>query len=376
MNPRQHNQGKVSFVQGGPKIVDLFCGCGGFSLGAEAAGIGPNLAFDIDPILTSSVSTNHPRTKLVLADLSEVDGSAIRREIGPIVDGVFGGPPCQAFSDIGHRRADDPRRSLLGHFFRLIAEVEPGFFVMENVKGLGYADARPVLDKALELIPGRYKLLGPVVLDAADFGAATRRPRLFIIGYDPARLDAISLSDIESKKQNPATVRAAIADLATAERIEDDGNFDRWRIKQVGRPSRYASTLRAKDGAFTSHKRTAHTPEVIKRFEKVEQGSTEAIGRHPRLDWDGQCPTLRAGTGNDRGSYQSVRPIHPNEPRVITVREGARLQGFPDSFKFHPTVWHSFRMIGNSVSPIMSKVIFSLIAQRIDAGKRFQIAAE
>ena len=352
-------------MQGGPKIVDLFCGCGGFSLGAEAAGIGPSLAFDVDPILTSSVPTNHPRTKLVLADLSDVDGAGIRRELGSTVDGVFGGPPCQAFSDIGHRRADDPRRSLVGHFFRLIAEVEPAFFVMENVKGLGYADARPVLDKALELLPGRYKLLGPVVLDAADFGAATRRPRLFIIGFDPDRLEAISLSDIEAKKQSPATVQAAIADLATAQQIDDDGTFDRWKIKQRGRPSRYASMLRATDGIFTGHKRTTHTAEVIKRFAKVEQGRVEPIGRHPRLAWDGQCPTLRAGTGNDRGSYQSVRPIHPDEPRVITVREGARLQGFPDSFKFHPTIWHSFRMIGNSVSPIISKVIFSLIAERM-----------
>lgn len=363
-------------MQEGPRIVDLFCGCGGFSLGAEAAGIGPSLAFDVDPILTSSVATNHPRTKLVIADLSNVDGAGIRRELGSTVDGIFGGPPCQAFSDIGHRRADDPRRSLLGHFFRLVAEVEPAFFVMENVKGLGYADARPVLDKALELLAGRYKLLGPVVLDAADFGAATRRPRLFIIGYDPDRFGAISLSDIEAKRRNPATVQAAIADLATARQIEDDGSFDRWKIKELGRPSRYASTLRAKDGTFTGHKRTTHTAEVIERFAKVEQGSVEAIGRHPRLAWDGQCPTLRAGTGNDRGSYQSVRPIHPDEPRVITVREGARLQGFPDSFKFHPTVWHSFRMIGNSVSPIMSKVIFSLIAERIEAGRRFQMAAE
>lgn len=127
--------------------------------------------------------------------------------------------------------------------------------------------------------------------------------------------------------------------------------------------------LRAKDGTFTSHKRTAHTAEVIKRFAKIEQGRVEAIGRHPRLAWDGQCPTLRAGTGNDRGSYQSVRPIHPDEPRVITVREGARLQGFPDRFKFHPTIWHSFRMIGNSVSPVMSKVLFSLIAERMEAGR-------
>jgi DNA (cytosine-5)-methyltransferase 1 len=363
-------------MQGGATIIDLFCGCGGFSLGAEAVGMSPKLAFDVDPILTSSVRINYPQTKLVIADLSKVDGTDIRRELGSPVDGVLGGPPCQAFSEIGSRKVDDPRRSSVGHFFRLVAELEPAFFIMENVKGLGYANARPVLDDALELVPGKYNLLGPIILDAADFGAATRRPRLFIIGYDPARFGSIGIVDIEAKKQSPTTVRAAIADLATAKQLEDDGEFDRWKIKQPGRPSRYATRLRTEDGTFTGHRRTAHTTAVIERFAKVEQGGVETVGRHPRLRWDGQCPTLRAGTGNDRGSFQSVRPIHPDEPRVITVREGARLQGFPDRFKFHPTVWHSFRMIGNSVSPIISEAIFSLIAERIEVESPFEIAAE
>lgn len=363
------------FVQGGA-IVDLFCGCGGFALGAKTVGLTPKLAFDIDPILTSSVSINHPRTKLVLADLSKVGGADVQREVGPHVTGIIGGPPCQAFSDIGHRKVDDPRRSLLGHFFRLVAELKPAFFVMENVKGLGYVNARPVLDEALNLLPGKYHVLGPLILDAADFGAATRRPRLFIIGYDPARFSPMSDADIDAKRRTPTTVQAAISDLATAVEIDQDGEFDRWKIKQRGRPSQYAAGLRTNDGTFTGHKRTSHTPEVVRRFRKVERGGVERVGRHPRLSWEGQCPTLRAGTGNDRGSFQSVRPIHPDEHRVITVREGARLQGFPDSFKFHPTIWHSFRMIGNSVSPIISKAIFSLIAERIDLERRIQIAAE
>ena len=357
-------------------IIDLFCGCGGFSLGAEGAGLVPKLAFNIDPILTSSVATNHPETKLVLTDLSKVTGSDVRRELDGPVDGIFGGPPCQAFSAIGHRRTDDPRRTLLGHFCRLVGELEPAFFVMENVKGLGYSDARPVLNDALSLLPSKYTLLGPIILDAADFGAATRRPRLFVIGYDPNRFDQLSMSDIDAKKTLATTVRAAISDLVDAEQIANDGSFDQWQIKQTMRPSPYASSLRNSNGTFTGHKRTAHTETVIERFKTVKQGNNDPIGRHPRLDWSGQCPTLRAGTGNDRGSYQSVRPLHPDENRVITVREGARLQGFPDRFKFHPTVWHSFRMIGNSVSPILSKAIFSLIAKRIDMGRRPPIAAE
>lgn len=358
------------------KIVDFFCGCGGFSLGAHKAGLPPQVSFDIDPILTSSYSFNFPSTKLAIADLSKLSGRDIRRSTEGPVHGLFGGPPCQAFSDIGHRRKDDPRRDLLRHFFRLVAELRPTFFVMENVRGLGYSDARPYLDRCISQIPSRYELVGPIILDAADYGGATRRPRLFIIGYDPEYCDPIAPPDLERLRKKPASVNEAIGDLSNASMMGEADGFDVWKISQRGRPSAYAAALRNENGTFTGHRRTAHTAAVVKRFARVKPGEIEAIGRHPRLDWNGQCPTLRAGTGSDRGSYQSVRPIHPTESRVITVREGARLQGFPDSFRFHPTVWHSFRMIGNSVSPIISRAIFSLIAEKIGAEQSLSIAAE
>jgi DNA (cytosine-5)-methyltransferase 1 len=367
---------RIDLVQGQPQIVDLFCGCGGFSLGAHRAGLAPSIAFDNDPILTSSYSTNFPRTKLVLATLRTVDGAGIRRLIGGQPDGIFGGPPCQAFSDMGHRRTNDPRRSLVRHFFRIVSELKPGFFVMENVRGLGYDGARELLEESLALIPGRYEVLGPLALDASEFGAATRRPRLFIIGYDPGLCDPITTDDLEATKVASATVRSAIADLADAEFIGEINGFDTWKIARQGRPSRYASHLRSADGIFTGHRVTIHTQEVKKRFRKVRPGTVDLVGRHPRLSWDGLCPNLRAGTGKDKGSYQAGRPIHPDMPRVITVREGARLQGFHDAFKFHPTVWHSYRMIGNSVSPIIAEAILSLVAQRMGLKQQLQIAAE
>ncbi len=360
----------------GYRIVDLFCGGGGFSLGAHLAGLAPALAIDVDPILTSSFGSNFPRTKLVLEDLSKLEASAIRRHVGGNVDGIFGGPPCQAFSDIGHRQRDDPRRTLVGHFFRLVAALQPAFFVMENVRGLGYADAKPVLDEGLNLLPGKYELVGPMVLDAADFGAATRRPRLFVIGYDPARMGSLSVADLDTAKKRPATVSAAIADLSNAVELNDEGGFDFWQIKHRGRPSQYAAALRQQSGTFSGHRKTVHTKEVVARFRKIRPGEKDSVGRHPKLSWGGQCPTLRAGTGSERGSFQAVRPIHPAEPRVITVREAARLQGFPDRFLFHPTVWHSFRMIGNSVSPMLSRELFALIAARLDESGKLQQAAE
>jgi DNA (cytosine-5)-methyltransferase 1 len=133
--------------------------------------------------------------------------------------------------------------------------------------------------------------------------------------------------------------------------------------------------LRAPDGIFTGHRIVDHKPEVKARFAEVPQGGMDLVGRHPRLDWNGQCPTLRAGTGADKGSFQAVRPLHPSEPRVITVREAARLQGFPDVHRFHPTIWHSFRMIGNSVSPIIAEAIFRAISAKIESKRDRRLAA-
>ncbi|MBS4036491.1 MAG: DNA cytosine methyltransferase, partial [Ignavibacterium sp.] len=110
---------------------------------------------------------------------------------------------------------------------------------------------------------------------------------------------------------------------------------------------------------------TRHSPKVYKRYKALRPGQIDAVSRSVRLKSKGLCPTLRAGTDSDKGSYQAVRPIHPTANRVITPREAARLQGFPDWFQFAPSKWHSFRQIGNSVSPILAEEIFKLIYTRL-----------
>ncbi|MBP0439559.1 DNA cytosine methyltransferase [Tianweitania sediminis] len=346
------------------KLVDLFCGCGGFSRGAHLAGFDVAAAYDIDPVLTSSYSRNFPQTKLVLRDVSELTGAEITADVGGEVFGVFGGPPCQGFSDIGRRDVNDPRRKLLSHFFRLVAELNPTFFVMENVRGLMYKDSRPVLDRALESVRQAYDLIGPHIWDAADFGAATSRRRMFVVGIRKDVRARFDISMIDKHRSAPTTVSQAIADLVDAEQLEPCASlpdFDRWRASDRHIVSAYALTLRSPDRVFTGNKATEHSAAVISRFARIAPGAMEKIGRHPRLHPEGQCPTLRAGTGSDKGSYQSVRPIHYELDRVITVREGARLQGFPDAHIFHPSVWHSFRMIGNSVSPVIAHAIFKAL---------------
>lgn len=356
-------------------LVDLFSGCGGFSLGAHQAGFAVAAAFDLDATLTSSFESNFPHTKLYLADVAGLTGDDIKAAVGGRADGIFGGPPCQGFSDIGRRQTDDPRRRLLGHFFRLVSEAQPRFFVMENVRGLEYSDARGVLDEALGLVEDQYQILGPHIWNAADFGAATNRRRLFIVGIHKDHGEALKFDEVTAFAAPSVTVRAAISDLQHSTYVGDENGFDKWRITKVGRVFSYARMLQAPDRTFTGQQTTVHTAKVVERFRTVPQGAFDLVGRHPRLAWEGQCPTLRAGTGSDRGSYQAVRPLHPDEPRVITVREAARLQGFPDVHRFHPTVWHSFRMIGNSVSPVMSKAIFAAIRKKFTANFEWEFAA-
>lgn len=354
------------------KLVELFCGCGGFSRGAHDAGFEVVAAYDIDPILTSSYQINFPNTVLHHRDVAELTGAQIRQDIGGEVFGIFGGPPCQGFSEIGKRDPNDPRRALLSHFFRIVAEVRPVFFVMENVRGLAYPSAKATLEAALAIVQDDYDLLGPKIWDASIFGAATKRSRMFVIGVRKDRRAPLLEEHLKALERPAATVAEALSDLICATPIDPPAampNLDWWRIDASLPASAYAVSLRSDDLCFTGHRTTDHTLKVIERFSAVLPGEFDKVGRHPRLDPAGQCPTLRAGTGAELGSFQSVRPIHPTEHRVITVREAARLQGFPDSHVFHPTVWHSFRMIGNSVSPVIAKAVFLAIKNRLEAKK-------
>ncbi len=347
------------------RVVDLFAGAGGLSLGAKQAGFEVAAAFDNDLKLTSSFPANFSGTRLITDDLSTVGGDAIRAAMEGRPGGIVGGPPCQGFSAIGKRLANDPRRDLVGHFFRIVRDANPLFFVMENVKGLAYKGSREVLEASTRLVEEKFFLYGPTVLNAADFGASTSRPRLFVIGIHKDFGEPLSDSEFRKLRQPASTVKDAISDLQGAVRCANRDGLDFWKITCKRRCSDYAKKLRSEDRCFSGNLATVHSKEVVERFRTVPQGKMDPVGRHPRLKWSGQAPTLRAGTGPENGSFQSVRPIHPDLPRVITVREAARLQGFPDNFRFHSTIWHSFRMIGNSVSPIMAKAIFQVIGARL-----------
>lgn len=335
----------------------------------------------------ASYPINFPESQQLVADVSKIDPLSVLRMIGMRsgeLDGILGGPPCQGFSYMGNRDLNDPRNGLIWHFFKFVKFCFPKFFVMENVPGLVTHPFIHKLNAGLELVTSDYRIVGPIILNAADFGAATKRPRVFVIGYRKQFVDSISEADIHAEKIGFATVYQAIGDLPELSSATPDSSGHYWAryrektdtepldeyAKQARKepPSGLSSLSQRKfhaQGFVSGFAPTRHTHEVTKRFASVPQGKTDKVSRCTRLAWDAPCVVLRAGTGKEKGSYQSVRPIHPEENRVISVREAARIQGFPDWFQFHHTKWHSFRMIGNSVSPYAAKAILKIIARRI-----------
>lgn len=341
-------------------------------MGAKNAGFRTELAIDKDRDLSASFRSNFSTSNFLPFDIAAIDKDFLRAHLPTGVDGVIGGPPCQGFSSIGRQALDDPRRNLVRDFFRIVSIARPSFFLMENVKGLSFSRHIDVLNKGLDQLNGRWKIIGPLILDAADFGAPTSRARLFVLGFDSEKMNVPSADQfLPSTTVAKTTVADAIKDISNARYYcEDATGFDYWRYSQMKNISVYAQRMRSMSGLFSGHNKTVHTDIVTRRFAKVLPGKIDAIGRHPRLSWSGVCPTLRAGTGSDRGSYQSVRPLHPKEDRVITAREAARLQGFPDDFLFHPTTWHSFRMIGNSVSPIIAEALLKIVIRNMSSAQQ------
>lgn len=374
------------------KIVDLFCGCGGFGLGAKQAGFDVIAAIDIDETLQSAYKRNFPNTRVLPGDLSTMDKESWKMILSKSkIDGVIGGPPCQGYSRMGKGDINDPRRSLLYHFFRAINIIQPKFFVMENVEGLLDDGNIQELERAIATVDARYTVLSPELLDASEYGAPTKRKRVVVIGYDPKEVGKITAADLIAAKKMPVTVKDAIQDIGSPiPQDKDKDNYGWSKYKPLKTLSVYAEKMRAappagigwfvaveklKSNYVSGHFDTVHSAKVKKRYAEVKQGDTDKVSRAKKLAWSGLCPTLRAGTGADKGSHQAVRPLHPDEARVITVREAARLQGFPDWFCFHKTKWHSFRMIGNSVSPLVSESILTSIKEKVLPKKQLKKAS-
>jgi len=268
---------------------------------------------------------------------------------------------------IGKRDISDPRNTLISEFCRLVAELKPRYFVMENVAGLMSSTSRCILEGALERLRVEgYSWVTPIqVLDAQNFGVPQRRKRVFVLGYRaderPPKYPVARSCDV--------TVWDAISDLRELGSRRKLFSSDVF-VGRLGSPTSYSVSLRAKDQAtqLTGCLLCRHRREVTLRFRQTRPGKTEQISRFARLKKTAVAPTLRAGTPPSHGSFTAARPIHPTQPRCITVREAARLHSFPDWFQFHHTQWHGFQQVGNSVPPRLARAVADCV-RRAHIGK-------
>lgn len=373
--------------------IDLFAGAGGLSLGFEQAGFDVCAAVEIDPVHCAAHEFNFPDCAVIPRSVVGLSGDDIRKAAGiggRAVDCVFGGPPCQGFSLIGHRAIEDPRNSLVLEFVRIVAELGARTFVFENVKGLTIGRHKEFLRELVVAFDAAgYDVRMPWhVLESAHYGVPQHRERLILLGAKKG----VCLPSYPIPRTNPADIRKhipglpvgptcmdAIDDLPDADRFAALIESDIVRATDFGPPGEYARELRCQsDQAWhygylrewnpemlTSSARTTHTEISRRRFAETLPGDVETISRFFKLSADGLSTTLRAGTDGARGAFTSPRPIHYRHSRCITVREMARLHGFPDWFRFHATKWHGARQIGNSVPPPLGRAIASEIIKAL-----------
>lgn len=368
-----------------PIAIDLFSGAGGMTLGFEQAGFDVAAAVEIDPIHCAVHEFNFPQTTVLSRSVVGLSAAEIRRRanIGEqMVDCVFGGPPCQGFSMIGYRVLDDPRNQLVLEFVRLVSELGARSFVFENVKGLTVGIQRAVLDEIVEAFDSSgYDVRLPwQVLDAASFGVPQHRQRLILMGVKrgeklpvypfPLTNSADGRKPMVGLPVGP-NCENALGDLPDADRFGALATSDSVATSNFGTPSDYAREMRCLSNdawhngyvrnwnpeVLTSSARTEHTDISKRRFAETETGAVEPISRFFKLPPKGLSNTLRAGTDGSRGAFTSPRPIHFSYNRCITVREMARLHGFPDWFRLHSTKWHGARQIGNAVPPPLARAV-------------------
>jgi DNA (cytosine-5)-methyltransferase 1 len=373
-----------------PVGVDLFAGAGGLSLGFEQAGFDVVAAVEYDPVHAAVHSFNFPHCDVLATSVRDLTGAEIRAKTrlgNRKVQVVFGGAPCQGFSLIGQRALDDPRNALVRDFVRIVTELDADYFVFENVKGITLGPHVQFLRELVETFQANgYSVRLPwAVLNATSYGVPQNRERLFLLGAKkglpiPSYPQAISRAAGSPAKVNALpegpSCRDALGDIPDAELVPGLEWSDAVRVKW-GKPSPYAMALRGltndANGSgygriwdpelLTSSARTGHTEVSRRRFAATTEGEVEPISRFFKLPGGGVSNTLRAGSDSSRGAFTSPRPIHYEHPRCVTVREMARLHGFPDWFRFHVTKWHGARQIGNAVPPPLARAVASAIVE-------------
>ncbi|RHR92377.1 DNA cytosine methyltransferase [Faecalibacillus intestinalis] len=348
-----------------PRVIDLFAGVGGLSLGFEKKGFDVVLANEYDASIATSYIANHKNTKMIVGDITSLDLEDTFGKLAGTIDVVIGGPPCQGFSQKGQRKTiHDERNFLFKYYVSVVELVKPKYFVMENVPNLLTAEGGYFRHEIEELFNKLGYSLEYGVLNASDYGIPQNRRRAVIIG----KLDG-DAPKLPVPKRNNVTIWDAISDLAYLE----SGEGSEEQEYKYPAESDYEKMLRKDSSKLFNHIATKHSPLALERLALIppnagrevlpEEHLTKSIysGTWTRMKKDEISVTIT--TRFDTPS--SGKFTHPFLNRAITVREAARIQSFPDNFHFVGNKGSQMKQVGNAVPPLLAAAIAEVIMNDI-----------
>jgi DNA (cytosine-5)-methyltransferase 1 len=345
------------------KAIDLFCGAGGLSTGLKKSGFRLCLGVDIDEKALKTYKCNLKRTKILKEDIKKVTGEKITELTGINRRDNFllaGCPPCQGFSSLGKRDANDEKNELVYEYIRIINELEPSFILMENVPGMSTGVGKEIFKNVVKELEENYHV-EYATLNAADFGVPQIRKRLVLhgirndvyanLGLDKEKQKILPKSTHSKEKQKGyrkwVTVRKAIFDLPIlgAGESYDDGIIKNHKARSLSE----TNIERLQEIRLHGGNREMISEELQLECHKKENVSyTDTYGI---IDPDKPAPTITSGcTIISKGRY-----CHPTQNRGLSIREAARLQSFDDKFEFQGNMGEMSLQIGNAVPPKLAQ---------------------
>lgn len=362
--------------------ADFFCGAGGLSKGFENEGFRPVFGLDIDPAQLQTYERNHEDVATIQGDIRKVDADDIQEALDEEHDGdvqlddiqvVVGGPPCEGFSLAGDRDEEDPRNQLFRHYFNIVEEIDPQLVIMENVDGILSMDIDGT--PASDLVINRLNDMGFNIdshwkLTASDYGVPQNRTRVFFVGVKNQ-----SVWPPEVETEEPVSVWEALSDLPSLDAGEEKEQYE------DDPKTSYQEEMRAnchldEDGEpiLYNHKAYNHGSGTVARFELTPHGENY-ISIPDKDEFDSYVPSTEYNSRHNKlvpyepaftvTSHCNDEMVHYNDSRVLTVRECARLQSFPDDYVFtgprsngHGSdPENQYEQVGNAVPPKLAQSI-------------------
>lgn len=341
-------------------VVDLFAGIGGLSYGfSKLPEFNILAANEIEKNISIAYTLNHPDVKMINCDIHDLTETTLHEVLGSNrVDIIVGGPPCQSYSTVGKRQLDQ-RANLFMQYKRVLQIIQPKAFVFENVVGILSMDHGNLFKRVQKEFEEIGYILKYQVLDAANYGVPQHRERVILVGFKGENPFCYPETTHGKGKKPYITLKDAIGDLPVLKSGQHSDNYDKPADNDFLRFVRGTATT------VTEHTAPKNGEHLVKLMEALGDGQSKDDlpeelrpksgypNTYAKLWWKRPSTTIT----RNFACPSSSRCIHPRDSRAMSIREGARLQGFPDDYRFYGSDGMKRLEIGNAVPPLLSVAI-------------------